>query len=134
MRAPSRYFWGSYSGFAVVGIGGTTFGALIATSMLVFRQLVEPWMPYVVAIAQALTFHHLHGHFRYEPADYHWIVGYVYALSALPLLVAVYGAYRKPGQDRRVDRYLNRNLALENSHVSTMPERPKKPGSPPSRG
>ena len=80
-------------------------------------------MPDVLAIAPRLFVRHYHGSFRYSPSYYPWIVGYVFVLSAIPALVAIYGAYHKPEADRRLDRYLTRNLGLEDSHVSTLDER-----------
>ena len=110
---PSRLFWSSYPGIAVFGVGGALTLAMFGTAMLAFRPTLEPWAPFIVGLGLSFL---SHSRFTYVPDDYPWLVGWVYTMAALCLGLSAFTAYRKPALDRRVDAYLQRKIALDDSH------------------
>ena len=115
---PSRLFWATYPGIAVLGIGGSLAFASLGTAMLLFRPFFEPWAGFAIGLAASLLLHHARGLSLDGPENYLWLIGWVYAMGVVCLAASVYAAYAKPASDRKVDAYLQRKLAIDSSHVS----------------
>ena len=115
---PSRLFWSSYQGIAVVGLGGTLGFAGLGTAMLLFRSFFEPWAGFVLGLAANLLLRHARGVSLDTPESYLWLVAWVYSMAVMCLAASAYVAYVKPASDRRVDAYLQGKLALDVSHIS----------------
>ncbi len=124
---PSRLFWSTYSGMVVLGLGGAVVGTALGTAMILFRRVIEPWMPLVINVALHFASRRTHGHLIYGPAAYPWIVGWVYAMGVFWAATVALAAYLKPSTDRRVDAYLMRRQALDTSYVSSV-KAPRSPG------
>ena len=104
----------------VLGLAGAVVGTTLGTSMMLFRRVIEPWMPLTINLVLDLVTRGKGGHLAYGPAAYPWIVAWVYAMAALWVVVVALSAYLKPSSDRRVDAYLMRKQALDNSYVSSL--------------
>jgi hypothetical protein len=98
-----------------MGVGGAVVLSAAATAMLLFRSAIEPWMPLVLNVILHFASRRTHGSLAYGPAAYPWIAGCVYGLGALWLVLFASAAWRKPNNDRRLDRYLMRQQEFETS-------------------
>lgn len=116
---PSLLFWSTYRGMTVLGLAGAVVGTTLGTVMILFRRVIEPWMPLVLNLVLHFA-SRTRGHLNYGPAAYPWIVGYVYAMGGLWVVIIAFAAYRKPSSDRRLDAYLMRKQALDTSYVSPL--------------
>lgn len=105
---------------AVLGSAGAMVGTALGTAMLLFRPVIEPWMPLIINTVLHLASRRMHGNLHYGPQAYPWIVGGVYSLGAFWVAVVALAAYMKPSSDRRVDAYLMRKQALDSSYVSSL--------------
>jgi hypothetical protein len=120
---PSRRFWTTYRGIALLGLAGGVVGASLGTVMLLFRGIIEPSLPLALDIAVGLASKKA-APVNYEPAAYFWIAGGVYAMAALWVGVCAWSALLKPLTDRRVDSYLARKYGFEEGDVRIrMPPR-----------
>jgi hypothetical protein len=117
LKIPRRLFWTTYAGIATLGTAGCALGAVLGTSMLVFRKFFEPLVPWVFLVVSGILARRSHATISYQAGDYPWVVGTVYLFSVGWLGIAAYAAYQKPRTDRRIDNYLMRNRNLDQSYV-----------------
>jgi hypothetical protein len=104
---PRRPLGATYGGIIAGGvIGGAAF-ALLSAVMFLFRSVCEP----LVRIAVSFVAIYLHAYLRYEPAQYWYVAGFVGALGALVVFVAIIALIRRPGDDRRMDAALLRETS-----------------------
>jgi len=116
---PSRLFWSTYRGMVVLGLAGAVVGGSLATAMILFRRVIEPWMPLIINVVFHFVSQRAHGHLTYGPAAYPWIVGWVYAMGVVWVAATALAAYFKPSSDRRVDAYLMRKQALDTRYIAS---------------
>lgn len=117
---PSRMFWTTYRGMVMLGLAGAVARTALGTAMIIFRRVIEPWMPLILNVVLGLVTRGKGGHLTYSPAAYPWTVGWVYAMGALWVATVALCAYLKPSSDRRVDAYLMRKQAMESSYFSSI--------------
>jgi len=118
LKFPNRMFWTTYKGIAVLGLTGFITGVLFGTGLIVFRGFFEPLMPAAFLLMPSFVSRHSHLTLRYKPENYLWIVGFVYALSALSLILAAFAAYSKLNSDRTIDNYLLRKQTIDRFFIS----------------